>query len=210
MQRLRSLTVASTCTFSYVALRAPYVTIFQVNKSVFGSEPCTLSLFFSYSYWFHSRPYSGWWTSLRCFVCFFFGWRGTRLTIRIFWIRPNHRHPVCLADILYKHCLSFDMRQCICNHDNTLICGNCVIKQLTIHAFLRYRACFQDPRIIRAVLRLCHNTLMVLRSRSRTVGFTYVMLVFRCTVSWFHEPKYSRSVCSICKHHFILIAELIL
>ena len=71
MQRLRSLTVASTCTFSYVALRASYVTIFQVNKSVFGSEPCTLSLFFSYSYWFHSRPYSGWWTSLRCFVCFF-------------------------------------------------------------------------------------------------------------------------------------------
>lgn len=31
---------------SYVALRASYATILQMDKSVFGSEPCTLLLFF--------------------------------------------------------------------------------------------------------------------------------------------------------------------
>jgi hypothetical protein len=47
-----------------------------------------------------------------CFlkVCCF-GRRGTRLNIRTFWVRPIHRHPVCLADILYGYRLSFDMRQ---------------------------------------------------------------------------------------------------
>ena len=39
-----SLTVASSCTFSYNTLRALYVTIFQVNKLFVSSQSYTLLL----------------------------------------------------------------------------------------------------------------------------------------------------------------------
>ena len=44
IQRLRSLRVAHTCTFSHFTLRVPCVFILQNNKSVLALPPCTLWL----------------------------------------------------------------------------------------------------------------------------------------------------------------------
>lgn len=114
---------------SYVALRASYATILQMDKSVFGSEPCTLLLFV---FWLViviiiiSKIYSvRFWT--------------TRYTSEhSYLLSTTHSSPSCLS---CGHTLwlspIFRFKTSNHNQQNTFACGNCILKQPIIHVFLR-------------------------------------------------------------------------
>lgn len=172
MQRLRSLTVAPTCTFSYVALRASYATILQMDKSVFGSEPCTLLLYCFQNIFQNSSTLiieNSWFESVRFWT--------TRYTFEhSYLLSTTHSSPSCLS---CGHTLRllpfFRYKTIIRNQKNISICGGHILKQSISHAFLR-RMPSSDTQY-RAYSKTPTHTI-ILHSRSRILGKVLIVLIF--------------------------------
>ena len=118
---------------SYVALRASYATILQMDKSVFGPEPCTLLLFFNGLMKVHCKQYL-----LFVFNSVHFSWK-TRYTFEHSYLfSTTHSSPSCLS---CGHTLwplpIFRFKILNHNQQNTFICDDRILKQPIVHVFLR-------------------------------------------------------------------------